>query len=100
MLPNKSNKSFAIFYITAEYVKQCSKSDLKLKICLIEALHHLRPYLRIGIPDIELPSVEPFRVSENLFIILYLTHKIIVNVKTFVKYKHFCHTKTVRLTKY
>lgn len=53
-----SNISFA-----AEYVKQCSRSDPKLKSCLIDALHHLRPYLSVGIPEIELPSVEPFRVS-------------------------------------
>jgi len=49
--------------LVAEYVKQCSKSDPKLITCLIDALHHLRPYLSVGIPEIELPSVEPFRVS-------------------------------------
>ncbi|XP_026673224.1 circadian clock-controlled protein [Ceratina calcarata] len=47
-----------------EYVKQCSRSDPKLKTCLIDALHHLRPYLSVGIPEIELPSVEPFRMDE------------------------------------
>lgn len=47
-----------------EYVKQCSRSDPKLKACLIDALHHLRPYLSVGIPEIELPSVEPFRMDE------------------------------------
>ncbi|XP_008551163.1 uncharacterized protein LOC103573744 [Microplitis demolitor] len=48
----------------AEYVKQCSKSDPQLKKCLIDALHHLRPYLKTGIPEIELPSVEPFLMDE------------------------------------
>ncbi|EZA47284.1 hypothetical protein DMN91_005928 [Ooceraea biroi] len=47
-----------------EYVKQCSRSDPKLITCLIDALHHLRPYLSDGIPEIELPSVEPFRMDE------------------------------------
>lgn len=47
-----------------EYVKQCSRTDPKLVNCLIDALHHLRPYLSIGIPEIELPSVEPFRMDE------------------------------------
>ncbi|XP_071555941.1 protein takeout [Temnothorax nylanderi] len=47
-----------------EYVKQCSKSDPKLLTCLIGALHFLRPYLKVGIPEIELPSVEPFRMDE------------------------------------
>jgi len=54
---------------TAEYVKQCSRSDPKLITCLIDALHHLRSYLRVGISEIELPSVEPFRVS--IFYIVY-----------------------------
>ncbi|XP_015604908.1 protein takeout [Cephus cinctus] len=49
---------------TPEYVKQCSRSDPNLKKCLIGALHHLRPYLSHGIPEIELPSVEPFRMDE------------------------------------
>ncbi|KAJ8673658.1 hypothetical protein QAD02_004920 [Eretmocerus hayati] len=49
---------------TPEYVKKCSRSDPKLKSCLIDALHHLRPYLRAGIPEIELPTVEPFRMDE------------------------------------
>ncbi|KAL6428580.1 hypothetical protein ACFW04_007896 [Cataglyphis niger] len=47
-----------------EYVKQCSRTDPKLVHCLIDALHHLRPYLSVGIPEIELPSVEPFRMDE------------------------------------
>ncbi|KAK2576597.1 hypothetical protein KPH14_005267 [Odynerus spinipes] len=47
-----------------EYVKQCSRSDPKVKSCLIDAVHHLRPYLKLGIPEIELPSVEPFRMDE------------------------------------
>ncbi|PBC27908.1 Circadian clock-controlled protein [Apis cerana cerana] len=50
--------------IAAEYIKQCSRSDPQLKTCLIDALHHLRPYLSVGIPEIELPSVEPFRMDE------------------------------------
>ncbi|XP_058803117.1 protein takeout-like [Phymastichus coffea] len=47
-----------------EYVKQCSRSDPQLKSCLIDALHHLRPYLKAGIPEIQLPAVEPFRMDE------------------------------------
>ncbi|KAG7200234.1 hypothetical protein KM043_017711 [Ampulex compressa] len=49
---------------TPEYVKQCSRSDPKVKTCLLDALHHLRPYLSHGIPEIELPPVEPFRMDE------------------------------------
>uniref|UniRef100_A0A1B6HSA9 Circadian clock-controlled protein n=1 Tax=Homalodisca liturata TaxID=320908 RepID=A0A1B6HSA9_9HEMI len=42
------------------YVKQCKRSSPKLEECLIKALHHVRPYLVKGIPEIEMPSVEPF----------------------------------------
>jgi hypothetical protein len=43
-----------------EYIKQCHRSDPKLIDCLKESLHHLRPYLARGIPEIKMPSVEPF----------------------------------------
>lgn len=46
------------------YVKQCQTGDPKIVDCITGALHHLRPYLAKGIPDIEMPSVEPFRMDE------------------------------------
>ncbi|XP_044728085.1 uncharacterized protein LOC123291745, partial [Chrysoperla carnea] len=46
------------------YVKQCHEEDPKLIDCYIKALHHLKPYLANGIPEIELPSVEPFQMDE------------------------------------
>ncbi|KAJ4447899.1 hypothetical protein ANN_09908 [Periplaneta americana] len=46
------------------YVKQCQIGDPKIVECIIGALHHLRPYLAKGIPEIEMPSVEPFRMDE------------------------------------
>lgn len=49
---------------TAPYVKQCHEGDPQLIQCFIGALHHLRPYLATGIPEIELPSVEPFLMDE------------------------------------
>ncbi|XP_059486363.1 uncharacterized protein LOC132202985 [Neocloeon triangulifer] len=46
------------------YIKQCKSDDPKLVSCLNETLVHLKPYLAKGIPDIELPSVEPFLMDE------------------------------------
>lgn len=43
-----------------EYIRQCKRSDPALEACLIDSLHHLKPYLARGIPEIKLPSVEPF----------------------------------------
>lgn len=42
------------------YIKQCRYADPQLLECLKGSLHHLKPYLAQGIPDIEMPSVEPF----------------------------------------
>ncbi|KAH8360142.1 hypothetical protein KR093_011037, partial [Drosophila rubida] len=48
---------------TAAYIKQCRQDDPKLVDCFIAALEHLRPYLASGIPEIELPPVEPFKMD-------------------------------------
>ncbi|KAK9888488.1 hypothetical protein WA026_000739 [Henosepilachna vigintioctopunctata] len=46
------------------YVKQCYEGDPQVIECFKSALVHLTPYLATGIPEIELPSVEPFRMEE------------------------------------
>ncbi|CAH1994655.1 unnamed protein product [Acanthoscelides obtectus] len=48
----------------APYIKQCREGDSEMIKCFIGAIHHLRPYLAQGIPEIELPSVEPFKMEE------------------------------------
>ncbi|XP_075236227.1 juvenile hormone binding protein 1 [Lycorma delicatula] len=45
------------------YIHQCKESDPKLTECAVQALHHIRPYLKQGIPEIEMPPVEPFRID-------------------------------------
>ncbi|KAJ8950519.1 hypothetical protein NQ318_015263, partial [Aromia moschata] len=52
------------FNFSAPYVKQCYEGDPQLIPCFRSALHHLRPYLAKGIPEIELPPVEPFVMEE------------------------------------
>jgi hypothetical protein len=42
------------------YIKQCRSADPELVECLKGALHHLRPWLKTGIPEVQMPSVEPF----------------------------------------
>ncbi|XP_026291629.1 uncharacterized protein LOC113216115 [Frankliniella occidentalis] len=46
------------------YIHQCSRRDPKLNACYVEALMHIRPWLAQGIPEISVPSTEPFRLSE------------------------------------
>lgn len=37
----------------APYIKQCKNEDPQLLECLKGSLHHLKPYLAAGIPEIE-----------------------------------------------
>ncbi|KAH8318127.1 hypothetical protein KR074_010447 [Drosophila pseudoananassae] len=48
---------------TPAYIKQCRRDDPKLVECFIGAIEHLKPYLAEGIPTIQLPSVEPFKMD-------------------------------------
>lgn len=46
------------------YIHQCSRSDPELNACYVEALLHIRPWLAKGIPEVSVPSTEPFRLPE------------------------------------
>jgi len=47
------------------YIKQrCHSSDPKLLSCITESVHHIGPWLATGIPEISMPSVEPFRMDQ------------------------------------
>lgn len=58
------------FLVAAEYIIQCHRSDPKLLDCLKGSLHHLKPYLARGIPEIEVCW------SLLAFFTLLLTHLI------------------------
>ncbi|XP_026466742.1 uncharacterized protein LOC113370284 [Ctenocephalides felis] len=58
-----------------EYIKQCRESDPALLDCLKDSLHHLRPYLAAGIPEIEMPPVEPFRMDKLSLALTEFQHK-------------------------
>ncbi|XP_044744017.1 circadian clock-controlled protein daywake-like [Chrysoperla carnea] len=46
-------------FVTPEYVIPCNKSDPDINACILGSFNHLRPYLIRGIPDIQVPSIEP-----------------------------------------
>lgn len=49
---------------TPEYILPCSRSDPKLNDCVKRLFNHLRPYLIRGIPEIEVPPVEPLSINK------------------------------------
>ncbi|KAK2576587.1 hypothetical protein KPH14_005257 [Odynerus spinipes] len=51
-------------FVIPEYIQPCSRSDPKLEICVSKMLNHLKPYLVKGIPELELPSIEPLTIPK------------------------------------
>ncbi|CAG9831391.1 unnamed protein product [Diabrotica balteata] len=48
-----------------EYILPCKRNDVNINKCLINTFNHLRPYLKDGISDIDVPSIDPL-VIDNL----------------------------------
>ncbi|XP_043274338.1 protein takeout-like [Venturia canescens] len=51
-------------FVTPEYILPCSRSDPAIEGCIQKAFNHLRPYLVQGIPELELPPIEPLTIPE------------------------------------
>ncbi|XP_014471415.1 PREDICTED: protein takeout-like [Dinoponera quadriceps] len=51
-------------FATPEYIVPCSRKDPKIDSCFQNTLIHLRPYLVKGIPELELPPIEPLVIPE------------------------------------
>lgn len=49
---------------TPEYVHPCRKADPELNDCIRTTLNHLRPYVLEGIPEINVPSIEPLIIQK------------------------------------
>ncbi|CAG9861419.1 unnamed protein product [Phyllotreta striolata] len=46
------------------FIKVCHQSDANLPTCIKKSVEELRPLLVKGIPDLDIPSVEPLNISE------------------------------------
>ncbi|XP_015523619.1 protein takeout-like [Neodiprion virginianus] len=51
-------------FLTPEYILPCSRLDPAIDICIQKSLNHLRPYLIRGLPELELPPIEPLTIPE------------------------------------
>lgn len=48
--------------VTPDYFPVCKKSDPQIEKCVLDALEAMRPQLLAGIPDLEIPVIDPFTV--------------------------------------
>ncbi|CAG9769359.1 unnamed protein product [Ceutorhynchus assimilis] len=51
-------------YGRPEYFPVCFRNDPELNKCLINASEQVRPYLAKGVPELRLPSFEPFTIPQ------------------------------------
>ncbi|XP_046393243.1 protein takeout-like [Ischnura elegans] len=50
-----------------DYIKVCKKNDPKSNQCIINSIYELRPKLLKGIPELNVPSLEPLRIPQIKF---------------------------------
>ncbi|KAJ1528640.1 hypothetical protein ONE63_007035 [Megalurothrips usitatus] len=48
----------------ASYIKVCKKNDPKIADCIKDSIEGLRPQLKAGIPELEVPAMEPLHLRE------------------------------------
>ncbi|KAG8221914.1 hypothetical protein J437_LFUL002473 [Ladona fulva] len=49
-------------FLRADYIKVCKQSDPKSNQCILNSVQHLRPKLLHGIPELDVPALEPLRI--------------------------------------
>lgn len=55
-----------LFLISADYLHVCHKSDTNLPQCMMKSIETLRQYLIDGIPDLDVPSIDPMIIGDLL----------------------------------
>lgn len=49
--------------VLADYIHLCSVSDPEIDRCMIESVKFLKPYLDRGIPELDIPAMEPLEMG-------------------------------------
>lgn len=52
-----------IAFFTASYIKVCSRSDPEINKCVLNSIEQLRSKLKSGIPELEVPAIEPLTLK-------------------------------------
>ncbi|KAG5883596.1 hypothetical protein JTB14_004790 [Gonioctena quinquepunctata] len=61
----RSQEAENVTFKTPEYILPCLKADPDINNCLQKTFNHLRPYLKEGISEIDVPSIDPLTI-ENM----------------------------------
>lgn len=52
------------FFSPAEYIKVCSQNDPHIAVCINNSIEEIRPRLLKGIPELDVPPLEPLSLQE------------------------------------
>ncbi|XP_065354649.1 protein takeout [Calliphora vicina] len=47
-----------------DYIKVCSRNDPKINECVKNTVHNMRPYLKDGIKELNVPAMEPLYIGD------------------------------------
>ncbi|CAH0600254.1 unnamed protein product [Chrysodeixis includens] len=48
--------------VTPDYFPKCKRSDPQLDKCVLDAIENMRPFIKQGIPEVNIPPLDPFTV--------------------------------------
>ncbi|XP_075990709.1 uncharacterized protein LOC142986231 [Anticarsia gemmatalis] len=48
--------------VTPDYFPVCKRSDPQVDKCVLDAIEAMRPQLKVGIPEVDIPPLDPFTV--------------------------------------
>lgn len=51
-----------ILFFLADYFPSCKRSDPEIVQCVLDAVELIRPHLKVGIPEVNIPPLDPFNV--------------------------------------
>lgn len=52
-----------IVFSTASYIKVCNRNDPEINKCVLNSIEQLRGKLKSGIPELEVPAMEPLMLK-------------------------------------
>ncbi|EEB18814.1 protein takeout precursor, putative [Pediculus humanus corporis] len=55
-----------IIIITATYIQVCHRDEPNIDSCVLNSLKKLHPYMVKGIPTLDIPPLDPFKLEETL----------------------------------
>lgn len=50
-------------FFTASYIKICNRKDPDINNCVLNSIEQLRSKLKTGIPELEVPAMEPLTLK-------------------------------------